>query len=206
MRKYYSALDKEDTSKAYLPVERVSVGNSVAFLHNIEKQFRLPSEYDDCDLLYTDIPWRAGYEKFNKWAGIEGSGYKNFIRAVSEIIIQNKDKAIVIVCGKPELKMLPIPDKVIPVDLNKFPSQGVLYGIKWLDKVTSTEQLLEMLAHSRFKKIGDFCCGYGSAGRHFAQAGKDFVMSDINPRCIGYIKEELPNWLPEHPESIKISL
>ena len=39
----------------------------------------------------------------------------------------------------------------------------------------------------KYNKILNFCCGYGLTARDALEAGKRFICSDVNPRCVYYI-------------------
>lgn len=196
MSDYYSALDKTDTSLSYEQVKRFEINGSVAFVYDIENG-KLPKEYDECDVFYTEIPWDKGYEVFNKRADKKGGSYSKFVASLTNIIQSvTYDKPLVIVAGKHLYSHIPVPSGVAyGVEFNGYPSMAYFYGIDIRDniKVGSNEKIIEALSNE-FNRVGDFCCGYGNVGKSFYKKGKSFVMSDINPRCIGYIKENIKKW------------
>jgi hypothetical protein len=58
------------------------------------------------------------------------------------------------------------------------------------DLSKSTDDLLHYVARYH-SCIGDFCCGYGQSARIFRSEGKQFVCSDFNASCIGFIRETM---------------
>jgi hypothetical protein len=193
---YYSALAKEDTAKNYPDVTYFKIKDSIAFIFDIEKG-ELPKEYTDCDILYTELPWSHGYKIFNDRANNTGTNFEFFLSKIKEII-KSTDKPTVIVCGKSFIDKLPIPKKIEDINLNGYSALACIYnfdseGMKFRNIYT----LLDSLA-TKFECIGDFCCGYGNSGRVFAKYGKRFVLSDINPKCIGFIKNHAQEWFYEN--------
>lgn len=55
-------------------------------------------------------------------------------------------------------------------------------------------EVLALLAR-KYKKVGDWCCGYGYSGRVFLSQGREAVLSDYNAKCIGYIANNYQTWL-----------
>lgn len=176
-----------------LPAERVERGGSTAFAHDITTG--MPSEYDACDVLYADLPWRNGMDEFNHRAGIQGLTYKQFMGAMSDIAT-NDPRPVVYVTGQHALKSLPKADHVAPLHLNEWAAIAIMYRPstptrKW---GTATELLLDLA--NRHDRVGDFCCGYGRTLKIFAKAGNRFTGSDYNTQCIGYIANHIDEWTP----------
>ncbi len=156
----------------------------------------LPPEYKACDVLYTDLPWRPGFEEFNRRAGVEGREYQEFLAAVSRIV-NDFPGPVVLVTGKHARRDLPAPDHVMKSRLNGAPCIALSYRLDPAKFCINpefcfcdVEMFLTWLAE-RFECVGDFCCGYGRVGRIFQEYGRRWVMSDFNPTCIGYIGENL---------------
>jgi hypothetical protein len=180
---YHTALKGRETYAA--PKRTVETQAGVAFVHDI--RVGLPLAYMGCDVLYADLPWRAGFAEFEKRAGEPaGASYAEFLKAVGEIV-QADGRLIILVTGPHARSLLPLEDQRLDLLLNGNPAIAAAYHgtIPW---VNNTIDLLHCLADT-YRCIGDFCCGYGRAGRIFAEHGKRFVMSDYNAQCIGYIGE-----------------
>jgi hypothetical protein len=181
------------------PVQRIKIGKSVAFVADICTG--LPAEFASCDILYSEIAWERTFARFAERAGVPAS-YDSYITAVAQIAqnaLGGKAPPVILICGKSALKHLPTPTARMDVNLNTggpfiAVAVTVSFGAK-LPRVTErhknwtnvdTESLLRALA-KKYDRVGDFSCGYGNTGLVFANAGKTFVMSDMNAECIGHI-------------------
>ena len=184
---YHTALKSERISAAQRT--RVEMPAGVAFVHDLLRG-PLPDEYAACDVFYADLPWPAGFAEFERRAGLApGRSYGEFMAAVSRII-NTVPRPILLTAGKLALRHLPKPAAIVSSKLNGAACLVMTYHLGIVPDCADTVALLEWLAE-RFQCIGDFCCGYGRAGRIFAKHGKRFVMSDYNSECIGYIGESL---------------
>lgn len=177
------------------PVQRWEGAGCLAFTHDLMTSPQLPSEYLVCDALVADLPWQKGYETFNQRAGIDdGRTYATFMARVAEIV-ESTTVPLWLVTGKHALPKLPRPDAALSMRLNE--DDAVAFGYRPGPEVDRSygvaPEFLHALAQS-YDVAGDFCCGYGRTARVFLRAGKRAVVSDFNPRCIGYIAENAPSW------------
>lgn len=174
---------------------RWSDGSSLAFVHDLISG-PLPRVYGTCDVLYTDLPWQNGFGIFNERAGIDdGRTYREFMAAVSGVVT-GAPQPVYLVTGRHALKLLPEPAQVLVTRLNEDASVIVTYNVQEMHKkFGEARELLRSLA-AQHERVGDFCCGYGSAARAFRRQGKTFVASDVNPQCIGYIATHAEDWGP----------
>jgi len=197
---YHSSLKEPARAPA---VQRADVHGSVALVADLA--CGLPPEFASCDLLYTEAAWEYGYERFVQRAG-GGSDYPAYFEALRALATDGK-QPLVLVCGKRALKGLPDPKDSELVNINSggtFVAEAVAVAFRCkLPKVTKrhegwlnldTENLLRALAR-KYHRVGDPSCGYGNTGRIFAEHGRTFVMSDLNPTCIGYIAEHAGEWV-----------
>jgi hypothetical protein len=177
------------------PRRRWTDGSSIAFVHDILRK-PLPADYDTCDVLYADPPWQVGFGTFNERAGVDDERtYRDFTTALSRLI-DGESRPIYLVTGRHALKALPDPAQVLPTRLNEDASVIVAYNVKRTRRsFGEARELLHALAVEH-ERVGDFCCGYGSAPRAFRRQGKTFVASDLNPSCIGYIAGHAASWAP----------
>jgi len=184
---YHTALKGERISA--VPRKRVESPAGVAFVHDLLCG-PLPDEYAACDVFYADLPWPAGFAEFERRAGLTiGRNYGEFMAAVSRII-RTVRQPVFLAAGKLALRYLPTPTAIISSKLNGAACVVIMFHADIQPACSDTVALLGWLAE-RYNCIGDFCCGYGRAGRIFAKHGKRFVMSDYNSECIGYIGESL---------------
>ena len=188
---YHTALKRGAELKGAEACQRAEARGSVVLVHDLLSG-PLPSEFERCDVLYTDLPWRAGFKTFEARAGKAGRAYQDFMAAVSRVV-QLRHKPIVLIGGKTEMRYLPA-CTVKPTVLNGDEAMAAIYGrLPRLDLTDSWSILNSLVRH--YQCVGDFCCGYGRAGRVFLRAGKQFVMSDYNAQCVGFIA----TWLKEKP-------
>jgi hypothetical protein len=171
-------------------------GTSAAFVRDITRG-ALPDEYASCDVLYSDLPWRSGYARYQARAGANRSAvsWDYFMGAVSGLL-GNWTKPAVIVTGAHARHALPPASQELPVRMPVAGRQqaiAYIYNAGFTVEWDGTEELLAYLA-ARFNRVGDFCAGYGRAPRAFVRGGGSFVASDINPLCIGYIAERAAGW------------
>jgi hypothetical protein len=169
-------------------------GRLVAFTHDAATGF-LPSEYDGCDVLIADLPWRRGFDEFSSRAGLTGRTYPDFMTGVS-LIVEGATVPTYLVTGKHALAYLPRPDIVRPMRLNQDDAVAIGYrpGAETFADYGDSREFLHGLAQI-YGRVGDFCCGYGRSGRHFLRSGKSAVLSDVNPLCVGYVAGAARGWL-----------
>lgn len=176
-------------------VERWEGNGCTAFAHDLMSSSTLPAEYDACDVMVTDLPWQRGYETFNERAGVEdGRTYAAFMQRVAEIV-EATTVPLYLITGRHALAKLPEPATVLPMMLNEWEAIAIAYrpGDEADGNYGVAPEFLHALAQ-RYDVAGDWCCGYGRTARFFLRSGKRAVMSDFNPRCIGYISEHAPEW------------
>ena len=150
----------------------------------------LPTDYQRCDVFYTDPPWQSGYDEFAARAGTLVPPYAEFMRALVAAIPNGVPA--VFVTGRHADRYFPNHYLRFPVRLNEHAAVAYAYGLD-LTGCATAEDIGRKLA-ANYNRVGDPCCGYGNAARWFVQAGKRFVVSDINPRCIGYIAKHEAAW------------
>jgi hypothetical protein len=168
----------------------------VAFVHDLLTAPALPAEFAECDVLYADLPWRNGFSEFNRRAGVnDDRTYSEFLKTVARLL-EDERRPVFLLTGKHALRQLPPPDFTRAVRMFQFSALAVVYNatpthrsLRW----TTATALLDQLG-GLHRSVGDFCCGYGSSVRAFAEAGRRFVASDFNPRCVGYIAEHVQEW------------
>ena len=147
-----------------------------------------PSEaFAQCDVFYSDLPWRSGFDTFEARAGKGGRAYADFL-AAAKWHVETFAKPTVFVTGKHALAALN-PELTYETRLNGAPALAMCWGLRLAD--TSSEHAILAEIAARFGCLGDYCCGYGRTGRYAINAGKRYVMSDMNEHCIAYIGDKL---------------
>ncbi len=186
---YHSALGDPPKGEGVHHFETV---NGEAFVHDVMSADYLPEPYQQCDVLYADPPWRNGYKTFTERCCIDNAPtYDEFMFHVADLI-ERADIPAVMIVGKQAAKYfdgwLPIPVRLQRFDAIAYYSAGIAP----VQAYTATG-ILEGLAR-RYTCVGDFFAGYGASARAFTLAGKRFVASDCNPRCIAMVQKTLPRW------------
>lgn len=144
---------------------------------------RAPSAiFGRAQVFYSDLPWQTGFAKFEARAGVSGRSFPDFLDAV-RWHIEYFGKPAVMVTGQHAARRLQ-PERVYKTRLNGDPALALCWGLE----LDNPRNILPELA-DRYAVGGDFCCGYGRTGRAFRDAGGQFVMSDYNLSCIGYIAD-----------------
>lgn len=172
-------------------VERYVGESGVSFRHDLLEG--VPKEMFDADIWFSELPWIHGFSKYAKLAGVTQKGvYSDLLDVVSRGV-REYGKPACIIAGGHAVKRLS-PQHAVPVRLNGGWATACLWNIPPWDEIYETTVILEKLA-KRYDTVADFCCGYGRSGRVFAQEGKRYIMSDFDPRCIGYISGHEKKWI-----------
>jgi hypothetical protein len=188
MSDYHTALAGQH--QRWPALDRFECAAGVAFRHDLTQG--LPVEFDQADVLYADLPWRQGWDTFAQRAGTaQRGGYNAAMRGIGGLL-RACNKPAVMVTGKHAQAAL-APDSVAPVRLNGGDAVACLWGVPpWRHRLDASDLLADLAG--QYRCVGDPCCGYGRAGRLFAQRGRRFVLSDLNPECIGYIAAHAAGW------------
>ena len=190
---FHSALPAHPLAATGPLITRVSWKGSIAFVANLEDG--LPSEYEACDVLYTEMAWRAGYDLFADRAGVLDRSFDRYLQAHRDLT----DRRFYLVTGPAIAKLMPPPEMMLEGRVDSggrdvTHCQVLVYHDRFDESWDgSTTSLIQALAR-RYDCVGDPACGYGNTGRLFAAAGKRYVMSDINAGCITYIAEHGEDW------------
>ena len=188
---YHSALF--DELKGQIGVKRVDYQQSTALVYDVISDV-VPNEFFDCDLIYTEPCWKDGFNKFNDRAGVTSSRtYQGYIASMNDIILKLNVPTVVIT-GKHALRYWLQPNQMFESKLvHGSNCVALVYNFKLDRPYASVVDMLPELA-AKFNKVGDFNCGYGYTGKIFAGCGKNFVISDYNAKCIGYISNNIKGW------------
>lgn len=188
---YHSGLREADDAPV---VHHATFAGGIAFVHDIKNGF--PKEFEACDVIYAEPPWMVGFKAFNKRAGVDDiKSFEALCGLISNAVMESL-KPVFLVCGEAGRKYYPIPDYCERIKLHGAPAVLLVYRaveVPAADKRLTSEQVVAWLAQ-RYDRAGDFCCGYGQTGQIFVGAGKQCVLTDYNPHCIGHISIHATNW------------
>jgi len=187
---YHSALKwGEKHLQEVEPLDRGDHGGCVALQNDLVTS-GLPEAMDDCDVIYGECPWPEGFKKFDDMADVERRPYALFQKAVLDMILTTP-KPIYMILGKTLLKPLPKPAGFQPTKLNGGDVHIAWWNDSYRGPLGSNVQITEHLG-SRYKRMGDFCCGYGEPLFQFlAGGGESFVGADHNGKCIRVLYEQM---------------
>lgn len=173
------------------------------FVHDMEHG--LPTEFNHCDVIFSEPPWPAGYGEFSARAGKTSHSFSRFAGALSAVCVgATRDVPVVLVVGKLLLRRLPCPTRVTDgwIDSGgRILARCLIacWGRNVLNGESRTSTLLSGLAQE-FWCVGDPCCGYGNTGRIFMANGRHAVMSDVNQACVDYVAGNVESWHGEQNE------
>lgn len=169
------------------------INKNIAFLHNIENEYH--EFYQDVDILYSEPAWAHGYNLFMNKSKFKSSNFYNYVKNICKFIVKSK-KPAVIICGKKDSalykKLLPFTSQEIILKIHNCKSVALFFKLQPNIIFQDNEEILEYLS-TKYNCVGDFCCGYGNTADAFYSKGKNFVVSDVIPECIAYIKNKYEN-------------
>lgn len=188
---YHSALKPEEEVTGEL--DRYESDGNLVFTHDLLDGS--VEEFGRGNVLYTEIPWREGYDEFIERAGAEprDNGWKEYLKAVT-YLIEGLDVPAYLVGGKRIIKYLS-PDDIhkIRFELHNMDAYLLMFGevIPKEDRYMLDTRLdvLDWVTEN-YEVILDPSCGYGGTAKAALEAGSNFVCSDINPKCTYYIAKE----------------
>ncbi|MSQ27348.1 MAG: hypothetical protein EXR51_04315 [Dehalococcoidia bacterium] len=165
-------------------------GSTIAMVHDLMAG-PLPVEFESCDVLYAELPWRMGFARYSTEQGFtDGRTYRQFMAVVSGIVAS---RPTVLITGSEAARYLPAAMETFPVWFNRFHGIARCYGLA-IRPVAQDTDLLWALSRI-YGRIGDFCCGHGLSGRIFSAAKKTWVLADSSDLCIGAVAAAAPFWL-----------
>ena len=188
---YHSAL-KQGIAEEAEPLQGVHTdaqGNT-CFVWDVTAP-EIPEAYYECDLIYAEPSWPGGLERFDERAGVKTESYAAYATAVARIITE-LGKPTVLFVGANALRHTPPPDFTTSAILNGNTVQAAFWNGAFA-LGNGSQDIIRSLAE-RYDRVGDFCCGYGTTGRLFMEAGKTCVLTDYNAKCCGFVAREMKGW------------
>lgn len=166
----------------------------VTFQHDLSEGFH--EQFSRADVIFSGLSWRAGYRAFAQRAGVEAEGpHGDYLQAVQNTIDMLDVPAFIII-GRHALNVLD-PDQMFDIAITEGNTivPGAVLMVFNADLVgvpkTSGEMLKMVAASPKWDTLLDFSCGFGEVARAALAAGKRFVCSDINAKCIYYIAQTM---------------
>ena len=158
--------------------------------HDVCSSHGLPKVYERCDVLYSEPAWRAGYQTFQDRAEAKPTTYLDYVQAINRIV-KSTTAPLWLIIGSHIIRKIVEPHRKLKVSIHGYDTN--LLG--WNDEedygsFETNYDFVRLLAQ-KYDCVGDFCCGYGNTGRLFQEAGKKFVLSDLNGKCVYYVAKEL---------------
>lgn len=169
------------------PTERFEHDGCIGFRRNIITEGMHP-DFESCDIIYCEPPFPAGLKIFDKRANEKTSSYRDFAEAFVKVFDQLPDVPRCVITNFRLRKYLPEPDREVKVKLNRHWENLSCWGVDVPEGMTNLNAC-EFLG-TRYRRIGDFTCGYGVpvlAFRHGRQ-GNTFVASDYDPHCVTVLR------------------
>lgn len=171
--------------------ERVTLSRGVAFRHDVTTG--LPVELRGADVLWLDPPWPRGWKEFYARLGATPpTSYRDMMVRLGAEVRATTTPTYAMVSKTAIASLRPDGQSMCRV----FGADVTLAW--WRDRPWWPDGMehLDILARlaQRWHVIGDPFCGYGSSGLVFARAKKRFILSDLDPSCIGYIAMVGETW------------
>ena len=162
-----------------------TIGNVHALLFDVEND-SIPEVFYTAEFVYIEPPFSQGYDVFNKRVNQKGRGYNFLLYKTLEVL--NKLNKPFYILGQKRLPLLK-PLLVGQINFSAHKSIANLYSNRPI-KAQSTNELQSLLFETY--DIGlDFMCGYGNLVNMALKHNKKIIISDYNPKCLGYIYENL---------------
>lgn len=188
---YHSALSKGQPQEAEPLTGKFQDGRgNICFTWDVNNR-EIPDQYRSCDLIYAEPSWPAGLKEFDQRAGVGSPSYAYYATSLG-LIIRELAVPTIMMISKITLRHLPPPDFTTVVILN---GNRADVGF-WNGAFAAGESNLELIRNlaSQYNRVGDFCCGYGTTGRLFIEAGRTCVLTDYNAVCCGFVAQNMESW------------
>lgn len=184
---YHSALRDELDAE---PCQRYENKHGVAFVHDLTEDY-FPDEFFRADVVYSEISWTQGFDVFQERAGNaenKGMVYKYLLNV--KRCIEELDVPGYIIGGKRLMRLLK-PEDIHKVywEFHGIQVYALLFNGADLPRYeTKTQMDVLGFVAKNYGCVLDYSCGYGNTALKCIDEGAEFVMSDVNPKCIGKLK------------------
>lgn len=147
------------------------------------------------DGLCMEIPWRRGFDVFEKRAGAkeeEGRNHRNFVKKVMQMLSEWKHPAVLF-HGKEILNEVSGHDARFESTLYGGDCMVSVYNCRTMPEFKTDLEINQWLT-DKSRVLVNPVCGYGRTARLAKEAGKRSIVSDYNASCIGYIRDNWGQW------------
>lgn len=186
---YFSAIKGTSENLEIEPIVEYKGRRVHAFAHNVLNGW--DDRFGGADVIYTEPAWRDGFKKFMALAGQTGT-HTEYLKNTREII-QRLGKPAYVFCGKHMFKVLDA-DEYRPIILREYGYHEyvAVFNEDRHIEATTTSELISKLCEN-YGTLLDFNCGCGNVLNSCKNEDTRFILSDVNPDCIGYIKKRETN-------------
>lgn len=163
----------------------------------------VPQEFNKADVIYTEPAWRHGYEKFNEKVGKEAGSYKEYLKAILNVISQLDVPAYIIGSQYMVTKMNPDDIHKVRMELHDVEAYVMLWnGADFVPRheIYTRLDAIHYVAEN-YDCLLDFSCGYGGTAKVAQEHDTNFICTDINPKCTYYVATEFLGMPKENNEA-----
>ncbi len=187
-RPYHSAVNGRGCDVDCEPIDEYAADGNLAFAHDVMVGW--DRRFGGAGVIYCEPAWRHGFVKFMAKAGVEVPSklYRQYLGNVRAIVRRAGCPAYVLM-GKSMIRQMS-PDAVVDVYMpvhGGWAFYGLYGGASRNVHKKTTLQAERFICEKAQGPVLDFCCGYGHIAEQCMEHGKNWILSDVNPKCIGYI-------------------
>lgn len=187
---YHTALTTSRDNPAEGEPKAVHYGSlTTALVHDLTTGLH-PKTFALGRVIYGEPPFHPGWSEFHRRAGIEPRlSYADFMRLLDAEAVRAVGQGVDtywLVSHKVAARHLTSSGAAVPVRINGGSAVMACYGPPLSGNLPDAEDVIRFLA-GKYQSVADPACGFGRAGRIFAEVGKSSFLTDISPICIGHI-------------------
>jgi len=170
-------------------VEFFGCERGVVFAHDMNKPYS-KKELEvlaKAECVHSQLALSAGMKVFAERAGVKQHGsHKDYLISIRRLV-ERLNKPTYIVCNSTDIRHL-VPERIAKTALYIYDDATLAI---WGEAIPAEERIntvkLSVALASRYESVYDFSCGFGNTLRPFSFS----VGSDIDKRCLGYVKNSI---------------
>lgn len=183
--RYNSALrNKMNIPKSIIDPKVYRFGKMTVFQHDICSG--MCEEFMKAGVIYSELSYPNGYERFTRETQAEGSSYSNYLDGLAYVIGVLKVPTFLVIGNYSSAYLKPHRVKPIKFQIHNADTLCIVYNYEDKLEFTSEIECREFVCRS-FDNILDPCCGFGIIAKTALNYGRRVILSDINSACIYYI-------------------